>query len=70
VTGGEDALGEVTVVLRHDGRLATGVGVATDIIEASARAYLRALSNALEGAATREAEAATAAAVIERTPGP
>jgi 2-isopropylmalate synthase len=70
VTGGEDALGEVTVVLRADGRLATGVGVATDIIEASARAYLRALSNALEGAATREAESATAEAAIERTPGP
>ena len=70
VTGGEDALGEVTVVLRTDGRLATGVGVATDIIEASARAYLRALSNALQGAATREAEAATAEAAIERTPGP
>jgi 2-isopropylmalate synthase len=70
VTGGEDALGEVTVVLRTDGRLATGVGVATDIIEASARAYLRALSAGLEGAATREAEAATAEAVVERTPGP
>jgi 2-isopropylmalate synthase len=70
VTGGDDALGEVTVVLRTDGRLATGVGVATDIIEASARAYLRALSNALEGAATREAEAATAEASVERTPGP
>jgi len=70
VTGGEDALGEVTVVLRTAGRLATGVGVATDIIEASARAYLRALSNALEGAATREAEAATAEAAVERTPGP
>ena len=70
VTGGEDALGEVTVMLRTDGRLATGVGVATDIIEASARAYLRALSNALEGAATREAEAATAEAAVERTPGP
>jgi 2-isopropylmalate synthase len=70
VTGGEDALGEVTVVLRTDGRLATGVGVATDIIEASARAYLRALSNALQGAATREAEAATADAAVERTPGP
>jgi 2-isopropylmalate synthase len=70
VTGGEDALGEVTVVLRTDGRLATGVGVATDIIEASARAYLRALSNSLEGAATREAEAATADAAIERSPGP
>ncbi len=70
VTGGEDALGEVTVVLRTDGRLASGSGVATDIIEASARAYLRALSNALEGAATREAEAATAEAMVERTPGP
>jgi 2-isopropylmalate synthase len=70
VTGGEDALGEVTVMLRTDGRLATGLGVATDIIEASARAYLRALSNALEGAATREAESATAEAAVERTPGP
>ncbi|MFN8162237.1 MAG: 2-isopropylmalate synthase [Solirubrobacterales bacterium] len=70
VTGGEDALGEVTVMLRTAGRLATGQGVATDILEASARAYVRALSNALEGAATREAEAATAEAAIERTPGP
>ena len=68
MTEGEDALGEVTVMLRTDGRLATGLGVATDIIEASARAYLRALSNSLEGAATREAEAATADAAVERTP--
>jgi 2-isopropylmalate synthase len=67
VTGGEDALGEVTVQLRTNGALASGSGVATDIIEASARAYLRALSNSLEGAATREAEAATAEAAIERT---
>jgi hypothetical protein len=28
------------------------------------------MSNALEGAAIREAEAATAEAVVERTPGP
>jgi 2-isopropylmalate synthase len=70
VTGGEDALGEVSVMLRAAGRLATGQGVATDILEASARAYVRALSNALEGAAIREAEAATAEAVVERTPGP
>ena len=67
VTGGEDALGETTVMLRTNGTLASGSGVATDIIEASARAYLRALSNSLEGAATREAEAATADAAIERT---
>jgi 2-isopropylmalate synthase len=67
VTGGDDALGEVTVQLRTNGTLASGSGVATDIIEASARAYLRALSNSLEGAATREAESATAEAVVERT---
>jgi 2-isopropylmalate synthase len=70
VTGGEDALGQVTVMLRAADRLATGQGVATDILEASARAYVRALSNALEGAAVREAEAATAEAAVERTPGP
>jgi 2-isopropylmalate synthase len=60
VTGGDDALGEVTVMLRAHGRLASGQGVSTDIIEASARAYVRALSNALEGAAIREAEALVA----------
>ena len=70
VTEGEDALGEVTVMLRAHGRLASGQGVATDILEASARAYVRALSNALDGAAVREAEGVTADAAAERTPGP
>jgi 2-isopropylmalate synthase len=70
VTEGDDALGEVTVMLRAAGRLASGQGVSTDILEASARAYVRALSNALEGAAVREAEAATADAAAERSPGP
>jgi 2-isopropylmalate synthase len=71
VTEGEDALGEVTVMLRAHGRLASGQGVATDILEASAQAYVRALSNALEGAAVREAEAATEdAARASATPGP
>jgi 2-isopropylmalate synthase len=70
VTEGEDALGAVTVMLRAAGTLATGQGVSTDILEASARAYIRALSNALDGAAVREAEAATAEAAAERTPGP
>ena len=62
VTEGEDALGEVTVMVRAHGRLASGQGVATDILEASARAYVRAMSNALEGAAVREAEGVTAEA--------
>jgi len=71
VTEGEDALGEVTVMLRAHGRLASGQGVATDILEASARAYVRALSNALDGAAVREAEGLTQdAAELPVTPGP
>jgi 2-isopropylmalate synthase len=71
VTEGEDALGEVTVMLKAHERLASGQGVATDILEASARAYVRAMSNALEGAAVREAEGLTAdAASAQVTPGP
>jgi 2-isopropylmalate synthase len=46
VTGGQDALGEASVVLELAGRSAAGQGVSTDIIEAAALAYVRALSNA------------------------
>jgi 2-isopropylmalate synthase len=56
VTGGRDALGEVTVLLELEGRLASGAGVSTDILEASGKAYLRALSNALSDDAVAEAE--------------
>jgi len=56
VTGGRDALGEVTVLLELDGRLASGQGVSTDILEASGKAYLRALSNAEAGSPVAEAE--------------
>jgi 2-isopropylmalate synthase len=45
VTGGQDALGEVSVVLELDGTTASGQGVSTDILEAAGRAYARALSN-------------------------
>jgi 2-isopropylmalate synthase len=61
VTGGEDALGQVTVVLRSEGVTASGQGVSTDILEASAQAYVRALANlvaeveaALESSPDRE----------------
>jgi 2-isopropylmalate synthase len=47
VTGGMDALGETSVVLECSGQTAAGQGVATDILEAAAIAYVRALSNAL-----------------------
>jgi len=56
VTGGRDALGEVSVLLDLEGRLAQGVGYSTDILEASGKAYLRALSNALADSAAAEAE--------------
>jgi 2-isopropylmalate synthase len=44
VTEGEDALGEVSVVVEVQGQTGAGQGVSTDIIEAAARAYVRALS--------------------------
>jgi 2-isopropylmalate synthase len=46
VTGGQDALGETSVVVEVDGQAGAGQGVSTDIIEAAGRAYVRALSNA------------------------
>jgi 2-isopropylmalate synthase len=67
---GDDALGEVTVMLRAHGRLASGQGVSTDIIEASAHAYVRALANALDGAAVREAESVVADAASAAAPFP
>jgi len=42
VTGGNDALGDVRVVLEHEGRTFTGQSVAPDITEAAAEAFLRA----------------------------
>ena len=50
VTEGHDALGDVSVVLEVDGQTGSGQGVSTDIIEAAARAYVRALSIARERA--------------------
>jgi len=46
ITGGKDAQGEVTVVVETRGRQFIGRGVSTDIIEASARAYLNAINKA------------------------
>ncbi|UZJ42156.1 2-isopropylmalate synthase [Prosthecochloris sp. SCSIO W1101] len=43
-TAGRQALGEATVRLKDGEHLFTGRGVSTDIIEASAKAYLQALS--------------------------
>ena len=40
MTFGEDAQGQVTVHCEHEGRTVRGVGVSTDVIEASALAFL------------------------------
>lgn len=61
VTQGRDSLGEVTVKIDFgDGQLVTGKGAATDVIEASARAYLNAINRsvALKQTAARRFESA------------
>jgi 2-isopropylmalate synthase len=44
ITGGTEALGEVSVRLEDEGRIVTGQGVDPDIVTASARAYLNGLN--------------------------
>ncbi|MEI8176279.1 MAG: 2-isopropylmalate synthase [Candidatus Omnitrophota bacterium] len=52
VTGGEDALGEVSIRVEVRRQEVTGRGASTDIIEASIKAYLNAV-NKVAGSATR-----------------
>ncbi len=47
ITGGQDAVGEVMVRVRSGSREVTGRGASTDIIEASAKAYLNAVNKLL-----------------------
>ena len=61
VTGGQDALGETSVVLEVGGQTGSGQGVSTDILEAAASAYVRALSNA--------ARRSAAVAALDTAPG-
>jgi 2-isopropylmalate synthase len=44
VTGGVDALGDVIIQLDAEGTRVSGRGVSTDVVEASARAYLNAVN--------------------------
>jgi 2-isopropylmalate synthase len=44
VTSGKDALGEVTVKIGKNGDVYIGRGLSTDIIEASAKAYINAIN--------------------------
>ncbi|MCC6629275.1 MAG: 2-isopropylmalate synthase [Chloroflexi bacterium] len=54
VTPGEDAQGEVHVVIRAGDRISAGRGLATDVVEASALAYLQALNKLALTAGIRE----------------
>ncbi|HEY3853655.1 MAG TPA: 2-isopropylmalate synthase [Verrucomicrobiae bacterium] len=54
VSQGKDALGEVTVKVNFgDGKIVTGKGASTDVIEASARAYLNAVNRFLDSPASK-----------------
>ncbi|NEQ99730.1 MAG: 2-isopropylmalate synthase [Cyanothece sp. SIO2G6] len=44
VTAGIDAMGEVTIRLRHEGRIFSGHAASTDVVVASAHAYMHALN--------------------------
>ena len=64
VTPGEDAQGQVRVRIRSGDQLYTGHGLATDVVEASARAYLTALSRLVQG----QASAVLAGSSVSRWP--
>ncbi len=53
VTKGKEALGEVQIEMEHNDRTIRGRGLSTDILEASARAYLAAI-NRLRSLSNRE----------------
>ncbi|NLO89183.1 MAG: 2-isopropylmalate synthase [Clostridia bacterium] len=50
VTGGKDAVGEVTVKVEYNGKLYMGRGISTDILEASAKAYINAINRLMHEA--------------------
>ncbi len=70
VTGGQDALGETSVVLELGGVTGSGQGVSTDILEAGARAYVRALSNAVRRRSVADEAQAVAVAAPEPVSAP
>ncbi len=62
ITGGVDAIGDVVVQLESDGVKVSGKGISTDVVEASARAYLNAINRLQRALVRRE--------VAEREVGP
>lgn len=68
VTSGQDAIGEVSVVIELDGRTAAGQGVSTDTVQASGRAYARALTNAERHRGVVDEAKGTAASEVASSP--
>ncbi len=58
ITSGTDAQGEVTVRLERGGRIVNGVGADTDIVIASAKAYIEALNQISRGGVRQHPQAA------------
>jgi len=56
VSGGEDAQGEASVEINYHGRRYHGKAVSTDILEASALAYLKALNKAVSETPSEKSE--------------
>jgi 2-isopropylmalate synthase len=55
-TSGKDAIGEVPMKIDFDGIVVSGKGASTDVIEASARAYLSALNRFAQSSSQRMKE--------------
>lgn len=53
ITAGKDAMGEVAVRVRSDGQVFAARWASTDVLEASARAYVQALNRAVHAARAR-----------------
>jgi len=47
VTSGREAMGEVTIKVEHKGKIYTGVAASTDVVEASAKAYINCINRLL-----------------------
>jgi 2-isopropylmalate synthase len=56
VTSGKDALGEVSIKVDFDGTVVPGKASSTDVVEASARAYINALNRLVQPAAGRRVQ--------------
>lgn len=57
VTGGKEALGEAIVKIKEDDYIFVGRGISTDIIEASAKAYVDAINRMSAASKTRKKKA-------------